>query len=150
VHVTGGELAVSGKNMTFGEGSNTNGEANLIIQGDAASIHIDGGRDLICNKGNAHITYILNGNPAGITPIVCDYAALNSTNATIEWQLGDNFRGTKGTEYTLIQANSIATNGCNFVDSTEGGSFELKQDGGRLYLLQTDNWPHTGTLISIR
>jgi hypothetical protein len=45
----------------------------------------------------------------------------------------------------------VYTNGCHFVDSTGGGSFELKQDSGnRLYLVQHEKYPLEGTLISIK
>jgi hypothetical protein len=126
--------------------------ASLTIQGGDAGIQLAG--NLYCNRGGqSHLKFVLEGRPATISAINCDDAYINANTVTIEWALGTNFLGSAGAEYTLIQANNaIATNNCNFVDSTTGGNFtiNLSADGKRLYLKQTENYPRTGTVMSVR
>jgi len=156
-----GELTINGgtvhttRGMTVGKTAST--EAHVIVQGGEASINIDGG-DFNCRSGATNtLTFILDGNPAAISTIKCSNTAyLNNTNVTLEWKLGDDFRGEKDQEYTLIEATgggSVQTNECNFVDLTGGhGDFELKMssDNKKLYLIQHSKYPTEGTIIVLQ
>jgi len=151
--ISGGTFANnSGYSMRIGNTAGAEGE--LIVQGGDATILVT--NQLYCTGGGtAKVTFMLDGNPATISPIKCNSAYLNSTNVTVEWKLGNDFHGAKDQEYTLIQtaAGTISTNGCNFVDSTGGhGDFELKlsTDSKRLYLTQNFKYPTEGTLVFLK
>jgi len=148
--ITGGKIANSGNDMVLGRDPAAAG--NLIIQGSGADINIL--RNLDCDNGSTnHLTFILDGDPGAVSTINCDSALLNNTNVTLEYKLGDDFHGLQRSEYTLIQASSIIyTSGCNFVDSTIGGNFEinLSVDKKRLYLTQKTGYPTTGAIIMIK
>jgi len=150
------EYTISGGSITNSRilvALNTDSTGTLTIEGSDANIHLSS--ELLANFGQeAKLVFVLDGDPGGISTINCASANLADSHATVEWKLGDDFRGLKNQEYTLIQTTTgiISTNGCNFVDSTAGGNFELtlSDDSKRLYLTQKSGYPTVGTYIIIR
>jgi hypothetical protein len=150
VSISGGILNISNDVCIANEAGCT---GSMTILGGSAEINVANNFD--CTKGGSvHLTFILDGELGDkISCINCGkYAYINAANVTVEYKLGRNFHGKKDDEFILIEANnSIAANGCNFVDSTAGGDFEIKLDNNkRLYLVQHTDFPIEGTIIFVR